>query len=79
VVGVIWPAAIVTLAGVTVAEELLLVRVTVTPPVGAAVCSEIPREAVLPKATVMLDGNKIRGNCATVTFAVAIGMPVALP
>ena len=57
---------------------MLLVRVTVTPPAGAAVCSEIPREAVLPSATVILDGNKIRGNWATVTFAVAIGMPGAL-
>jgi hypothetical protein len=77
-VGVKDPAAIVTLAGVTVAEVLLLIRVTVTPPVGAAVCSETGREAVLPKATVRLAGNMIDGSWATVTFAVAFAIPVAL-
>lgn len=76
--GVSAPAAINTLAGVTVAEVLLLIRVTVTPPVGAAVCSETGREAVLPKATVRLAGNMIKGNWATVTLAVAFAMPGAL-
>jgi hypothetical protein len=75
VAGVVAPAAIVTVAGVTVTllvSELL--SVTVVPEAGAAWGKVIAKDVVAPRPTLTLAGRPIAPAVATVTFAVASGM-----
>ena len=69
--GVVLPAAIVTLAGETVARLVsLLLRVIVTPPGGAAVPRDTGKVADCPGATDTLAGRLIVPGGMTVTLAV---------
>ena len=73
--GVVVPAAMKTLAGFTVAlAESLLVRVTVTPPAGAAAGKVTANAADWPSATATLF-TRIAGGGTTVTVAAVSGTP----
>ena len=71
------PSEIKTLAGHTVAVDvLLLVSVTVTPPAGAAVPKVTERFIELPDVSVTLAGSRMAAaavaDCVTVTLAVVL-------
>ena len=69
--GVVLPALMVTLAGETVTRVVsLLLRVTVTPPAGAAVPSVTGKLTGWLGATDMLAGRLIVPGAMTVTLAV---------
>ena len=73
------PAVMVTDAGDTVTFDVSpLERLTVTPPAGAGAPSVTDRLVDWPRPTLVLAGIVIVPGVATVTVAVALGMPVAL-
>jgi hypothetical protein len=77
VAGVVCPAAIVTVAGVTVALlGSALLKVTVTPPAGAATGSVTVKVAGPARGAVTPEGNPIGPAVTTVIDAVASGMKV---
>jgi hypothetical protein len=76
VVGAVWPAGMVTLDGeIVTLDVLLLDRLTVTPPAGAAAGRVIANGVVWPKFTVVVPvGVPIVPALVTVTFSVVSTM-----
>jgi hypothetical protein len=73
--GVVWPAAMATLDGVTVTfEGSLGDSVTVTPPAGAGTDRVTVSGVDWPNPTVTLDGSVMEPRLVTVTLAVVSGM-----